>query len=55
MAAGKESYKCNAHNKVDCGTCFNWVKMVKDEAKAAEDQAKWLAKRSKAMDRMGFD
>ncbi|KAF8154161.1 hypothetical protein B0H34DRAFT_661959 [Crassisporium funariophilum] len=39
--------KCSVHNKVDCGTCFNWAGLIINEAKAGEAQGKWMKKREK--------
>ncbi|KAG6826048.1 hypothetical protein H0H92_001303 [Tricholoma furcatifolium] len=28
----KDTYECMSHKKVDCAKCFDWVRMVKQEA-----------------------
>jgi hypothetical protein len=38
------------HDKIDCKTCFDWVGLVKKQAKEAADQEKWLNKRKKYFD-----
>lgn len=37
----EESYHCDKHKFVDCGTCFNWVSIIKKEAEAAEEGGRW--------------
>ncbi|RDB17539.1 hypothetical protein Hypma_001248 [Hypsizygus marmoreus] len=47
----ESSYECEAHHKVDCAKCFDWVGIIKKEAEAAEEQGRWLTKRNSLMDR----
>lgn len=42
-----DRYRCGKHDKIDCKTCFDWVGLVKKQAKEAADQEKWLNKRKK--------
>ncbi|KAF8188685.1 hypothetical protein BJ912DRAFT_1059392 [Pholiota molesta] len=45
-----DAYQCRVHDKIDCKTCFDWVGLVKKQAKEAADQEKWLNKRKKYLD-----
>jgi len=48
----KGEYKCDTHNKVDCVKCFDWVRIIKEEARTVEEEGRWLAARNKWMDRV---
>ncbi|KAH9477840.1 hypothetical protein JR316_0010072 [Psilocybe cubensis] len=45
--ATESDCKCRKHGTIDCNTCFNWVEYIKNGAKEAESQEKWLNKREK--------
>ncbi|KAF8064429.1 hypothetical protein FPV67DRAFT_1505045 [Lyophyllum atratum] len=45
----EESYQCEKHKAVDCGKCFDWVKLVKKEAEATEERGGWAYKGSSAV------
>jgi hypothetical protein len=52
---GEYKYKCTKHDAVDCGTCFDWTKILLDEINEQRAQVKWLKKRAnnKWMERAG--
>ena len=45
LAPFDTSYKCRTHLTVDCGKCFDWVKMISEEIVAAAKEKKWFEKR----------
>lgn len=47
-----EQYQCSTHKRVDCETCFDWVKMVRAEAEGEEKTKRWLEKRQKWADKV---
>lgn len=47
VGGNSEECKCQTHNKIDCEKCFNWVAYIKEDAKEARAQAKWIKKREK--------
>ncbi|KAI0932158.1 hypothetical protein AcV5_004546 [Taiwanofungus camphoratus] len=38
VGRGSEDYKCKSHNQKDCGTCFDWVSIVRREVQDARAQ-----------------
>ncbi|KAF9471248.1 hypothetical protein BDN70DRAFT_820244 [Pholiota conissans] len=43
----KNKFQCREHDKIDCKTCFDWIGFIKQQAKDAAGQEKWLTKRRK--------
>ncbi|TFK73059.1 hypothetical protein BDN72DRAFT_835392 [Pluteus cervinus] len=46
----ESAYECETHKAVDCLKCFNWVKIIKQEAEDAEEHGRWLGKRASLKD-----
>ena len=45
-------YKCHAHSKVDCAKCFDWVGIIKGEARTIEEEGRWLVAKRRWMNMM---
>ncbi|KZT02676.1 uncharacterized protein LAESUDRAFT_705679 [Laetiporus sulphureus 93-53] len=50
-----EDFKCQTHNVKDCGTCFDWVGIVRKEIEDVIAQDKWRQKKKKYFDRTDTD
>ncbi|KAF7759838.1 hypothetical protein Agabi119p4_11533 [Agaricus bisporus var. burnettii] len=42
----EESFQCEEHKEVDCKQCFDWVAIIKREAKEREESGRWMSKRN---------
>ena len=48
----EDSYQCEHHKRVDCKQCFDWVKVIEQEVRVAEERGRWFTPSHQAMETM---